>query len=198
MKLLSTNKVKEIFGVHRNTLYNWRVKGLIKNYPTPTGKVRYEESEILRLIKGSKENKKAILYSRVSSFKQKEDLQRQAGRIKKWAIENDFDVAYECSEIGSGLNSKRKKLHHALDDIKNGKASYLIVEHNDRLARFGFEFIEKWCNEFGCKIIVINDSGIKEDIVKDLVDIIICFSLKLYGKRSTVNKVKTIVKSLGE
>jgi len=197
MKLLSTNKVKEIFGVHRNTLYRWRRKGLIKNYPTPTGKVRYEESEILKLIR-NKEDKNAILYSRVSSFKQKDDLERQSKRIKKWAIENGFNVIYEYSEIGSGLNSKRKKLHCVLDDIKNGRASHLIVERNDRLTRFGFEFIEKWCNEFGCKIVIIEDSNIREDIVKDLIDIIICFSSKLYGKRTSVNKAKNIVESLGE
>lgn len=197
MKLLSTNKVKEIFGVHRNTLYNWRCKGLIKCYPTPTGKVRYEESEILRLIK-NKEDKTAILYSRVSSSKQKDDLIRQADRIKNWAIENGFSIVSEYSEIGSGLNSKRKKINCVLDDIKNGKASNLIVEHNDRLTRFGFEFIEKFCNEFGCKIVIIENSGVHDDIVKDMIDIIICFSSKLYGKRSSVNKAKNIIKSMGE
>lgn len=197
MKLLSTNKVKEIFGVHRNTLYNWRQKGLIKNYPTPTGKVRYEESEILKLVR-DKEDKTAILYSRVSSSKQKDDLIRQADRIRNWAVENGFSIVSEYSEVGSGLNSKRKKINCALDDIRNGKASNLIVEHNDRLTRFGFEFIEKFCNEFGCKIVIIEDSGVKEDIVKDLIDIIVCFSSKLYGKRSSVNKVKNIVESLGE
>lgn len=196
MKLLSTNKVKEIFGVHRNTLYNWRSKGLIKNYPTPTGQVRYEESEIIKLVK-NKDDKTSVVYSRVSSSKQKEDLSRQAERIKKWALDNGFNVISEFSEIGSGLNSKRKKLDQVLNLIKTGKVSNLIVEHNDRLTRFGFEFIEKFCTEFGCRIVIINDSGVRDDIVKDLIDIIICFSSKLYGKRSSVNKAKILVETLG-
>src|SRR5574344_1187391 len=170
-------------------------KGLMKSYPTPTGKVRYEESEIMKLIKGSNKNT-AILYARVSSSKQKEDLTRQAIRIKEWAIKNGYEIVGEFSEIGSGLNSKRKSLHKVLDEIKTGKISNLIIEHNDRLTRFGFEFIEKFCNEFGCKIVIIENSGVRDDIVKDMIDIIICFSSKLYGKRSSVNKAKNIIESL--
>ena len=175
-------------------MYNWRQAGLINNYPTPTGKVRYEESEVMKLVRqNARPISSAVLYARVSSRTQRNDVDRQLDRIRDWTKSKNIEIAYEFTEIASGLNSKRRVLNKILDLIKTGKISYLIVEHNDRLTRFGFEFIERYCNEFGCKILVAKDSGLREDIVKDLIDIIICFSSKLYGKRTSLNRAKRIV-----
>jgi len=116
-------------------------------------------------------------------------------RIKDWAVSNRFEIAGEFTEVASGLNSKRKILNKILDIIAEGKISALIVEHNDRLTRFGFEFIERHCANFGCKIVVVNNSGLREDLVKDMIDIIVCFSSKLYGKRTSANRAKKFVES---
>lgn len=191
MKLITATKAKQIASVSRVTLYRWRKMGLVKEYKTPTGKIRYDESEICKMS-GMMEEKIA-LYARVSSNRQKFDAQRQMKRLKMWCDNENLVPSHEFIEIASGLNSKRKILNKILDMVNDGKITKLVVEHKDRLTRFGFEFLERYCNERGCEIIVVDKSEVREDIVKDLIDIIICFSSKLYGKRTSKNKALKFV-----
>lgn len=191
MKLITATKAKQVASVSRVTLYRWRKLGLIKEYRTPTGKIRYDESEICKMS-GLMEEKIA-LYARVSSNGQKFDAQRQMERLKTWCNNKNAVPSYEFIEIASGLNSKRRILNKILDMINDGKITKLVVEHKDRLTRFGFEFLERYCRERGCEIVVVDKSEVREDIVKDLIDIIICFSSKLYGKRTSKNKATKIV-----
>lgn len=191
MKLITATKAKQIASVSRVTLYRWRKLNFVKEYKTPTGKIRYDEAEICKMsgiVSG-----KTILYSRVSSSRQRSDSEQQMERLKSWCKDHNIFPSYEFTEIASGLNSNRKILNKILDIINDGEISRLIVENKDRLTRFGFEFLERYCKDRGCEIVVINPSEVKEDLVKDMIDIIVCFSSKLYGKRTSRNKATKIV-----
>jgi predicted site-specific integrase-resolvase len=129
----------------------------------------------------------AILYARVSSSDQTADLDRQVQRLRDFAAAQGLHVVREVQEIGSGLNGHRKKLMKVLE---NPSASILVVEHRDRLARFGSEYIESALKAGNRKIIVINDSEMKDDLVQDLIDVLTSFCARLYGKRAARNKAK--------
>lgn len=191
MKLVTAARVKELFGVSRVTMYRWRKLGIVTEYKTPTGKIRYDEQELLKLAKKINEEK-VIIYSRVSSSRQKEDAVRQLQRLKSWCSNNGLIPNHEFIEIASGLNSSRRIFNKVLDLVKTGQITKLVVEHKDRLTRFGFEFIERYCNDHGCQIVIIEPNEVREDLVKDLIDIIVCFSSKLYGKRTSRSKAKRI------
>lgn len=128
--------------------------------------------------------KKYVIYARVSSHDQKEDLKRQVDRLRQYCAKNGIIISSEISEIGSGLNDNRKKLLKLLSDINVN----IIVEHKDRLSRFGFNMIETLLKSNNRKIIVINNSEIKEDLVQDFIDVATSMCAKIYGRRGAKNR----------
>lgn len=123
------------------------------------------------------------IYCRVSSNKQKEDLISQSTRVKNWAITNGYTIKLLQTEIASGVNDSRPKLTKLL---KDDSWNTLIVEHRDRLTRFGFNYIETLLSLHNRKIIVINEAADdKEDLVNDIVSILYSFSARMYGKRKS-------------
>lgn len=102
------------------------------------------------------------------------------------------------TEIGSGLNGNRKKL---IQLLKNKKAQIILIEHRDRVTRFGFEFIEAALESAGRSIVVMEEkelSGDKKDLVRDMIEILTSFCARLYGKRSAEHRAKKAVKFLEE
>lgn len=92
------------------------------------------------------------------------------------------------------MNDNRKKL---LKILKDSKATILVVEHKDRLTRFGFNYIKETCNKFGCNIVILNPSETEEeDIIQDFVSIITSFCAKIYGKRRSKRKTEKLIKQL--
>lgn len=130
--------------------------------------------------------KKVVLYGRVSSHEQKDDLIRQMDRLRTFAAARGFVVA-EVSEVGSGLNGHRKKLGTLLHDPDVGT---IVVEHRDRLARFGVEYIEAALAAQGRSILVINDGDQKLDIVQDFIDVVTSMCARIYGRRAAGNRAK--------
>ena len=131
-----------------------------------------------------KKEKGAALYSRVSSSQNKDNLLRQQQRLRDYSSAKGYQISYDVTEIGSGLNDSRSKLLNLLDkdwDI-------LIVEHKDRLTRFGFTYLQKVAELKGAKIEVINEVENKDDLMQDFVS----FCARLYGQRKT----ETIIKDL--
>ncbi len=129
----------------------------------------------------------AVLYARVSSTSQKEDLIRQLQRLRDYAASNGLTIIKEVTEIGSGMNGKRKKM---LDILKDPSASIIIVEHKDRLTRFGFEYISHALESCGREIRVINQTECVNDLVQDMIDVLTSFCARLYGQRSARNRAK--------
>ena len=172
--------------LHYKTAWIMFNKGLIKGaYKLPTGTILVEDEEKPR-------EKKVVVYARVSSADQKEDLKRQVERLKAFCLSANLDVASVVQEIGSGLNGKRKKL---ISLLRDKEITHIIVEHRDRLVRFGFEMIEASLNSNNRKIIIVDEDEFKDDLVQDFVDLATSMCAKIYGRRSAKNRAKKAIEA---
>jgi predicted site-specific integrase-resolvase len=180
MKLIDWAKQE---GIKYQTAWKWFRDGIlpIPSTQLPTGTILVHPP----VLATPKSVKNAALYARVSSHDQKEDLQRQLGRLVEYANSNSY----------SGLNGKRKKL---LSLLKNKDIDVIIVENRDRLSRFGVEYIETLLEASGRKLLIINQAEIDSDLVRDMIDLLTSFCARLYGKRSAKNKAKKVIKDLEE
>jgi putative resolvase len=127
------------------------------------------------------------LYARVSSADQKADLERQLGRLADYASRERLTVIRSVSEIGSGLNGHRAKVMRLLADPA---VRTLVVEHRDRLARFGAEYIEAALAAGGRKLVVVDQAEMNDDLVQDMVDVLTSFCARLYGRRAAKNRAE--------
>lgn len=140
-------------------------------------------------------DKSVVIYARVSSNENKSNLDSQADRLYQYAIARGYKIVEIIKEVGSGVNDNRKKLQKLLSSEKD--FSKIIVEHKDRLTRFGFNYIETLLKINGRQIEVVNcNEDEKHDIVQDLISIIYSFSAKLYGLRRSKRKTEEIIKIL--
>jgi len=132
-------------------------------------------------------------YARVSSATQKDDLERQKQLLHSYAKDKGYDEIQTLSDVGSGLNEKRKGFLKLLEMVAERKVSKVIVAYEDRLTRFGFETLRKLFQAFGTEIEVINggEKTPQEELVEDLITIVSHFAGELYGKRS--RKYKEVV-----
>jgi putative resolvase len=188
MKLVDWAKQQ---GIKYATAWKWFKAGIlpIPSTQLPTGTILVHPVNPALTPKV----KTAALYARVSSHDQKDDLQRQLGRLVEYATNNSYNVLETVAEVGSGLNGRRKKL---LGLLKNNNIDVIIVEHKDRLSRFGVEYIECLLEASGRKLQIINQSEIDNDLVRDMIDLLTSFCARLYGKRSAKNKAKKVIKDL--
>jgi putative resolvase len=137
----------------------------------------------------------AALYARVSSSDQKKDLEAQLGRLVGYASSNGYNVAQTAAEVGSGLNGHRPKLMKLLAD---SSVTVIIVEHRDRLMRFGAEYVESALAAQGRKIVVIDPTEVKDDLIQDMIEVLTSFCARLYGSRSARNKAQKAMDALHE
>ena len=135
----------------------------------------------------------AVLYARVSSADQKNDLDRQLARLTEFAVARKLPVVDAVKEVGSGLNGHRKGMIRLLH---NAAAQTIVVEHRDRLMRFGFEYVEAALAAQGRRIVVIEPEEMTDDIVRDLHEVIVSMCARLYGKRSAKNRAKKALEAM--
>jgi predicted site-specific integrase-resolvase len=133
------------------------------------------------------------LYARVSSSDQKKDLDAQLGRLAIWASSQKMTVVRTATEVGSGLNGHRPKLMKLLMDPE---VSVVVVEHRDRLMRFGSEYVEAALAAQGRKLAVINPEEVKDDLVQDMIEVLTSFCARLYGRRSARNRAKKAIQAI--
>ena len=136
-----------------------------------------------------------VIYARVSSSENKSNLEAQAERLKQYAIAKGYTIIQVIKEVGSGVNDNRKQLQKLFSSDEDW--AILIVEHKDRLTRFGFNYIDALMTKMGKKIEVVNlAEDEKADLVQDLISIIYSFSAKMYGLRRSKRKTEQIIKLL--
>ena len=133
------------------------------------------------------------LYARVSSSDQKKDLEGQLGRLAVFAAANRLNVIATASEVGSGLNGHRRGL---MGLLRNPKVGVIVVEHRDRLMRFGAEYVEAAMAADGRKLLVVDDTELKDDLVQDVIAVLTSMCARLYGRRSAKNRVARALASL--
>jgi len=185
MKLSSY--AKEL-GISYKTVWRLWKAGKLNAYQLPTGTVIVKED-----IENELPNKVCI-YARVSSSENKNNLKKQAERLKEYAIVRGYQIYKIVEEIGSGVNDNRKKLNQLLMDKNYNK---LIVEHKDRLTRLGFNYIKILFNQIGKKIEVVSEAeNDKQDLMQDFISIITSFCARLYGLKRGKRKTEKIIKEL--
>jgi putative resolvase len=175
-------------GISYQTAWRW-VKDDVMPVPwrqLPTGTILVDASSE-KLAGG------VALYARVGSHDQRADLDRQLARLSVYAAEHGLHVVESVSEVGSGLNGKRRALLRLLSDAR---IETIVVEHRDRLARFGSDYIEAALAASGRKLIVVDPSEMKDDLVADMISILTSFCARLYGKRSARNRAISIERAL--
>ena len=175
-------------GIHVTTAYRWYREGKL---PVPARKVG-------RLILVSPEAAASAtpkdgvgLYARVSSHDQKADLDRQVARLSAWAAQAGLPVVRVESEVGSGVNGSRAKVRRLLADQT---AAVVVVEHRDRLGRMNTELVEAALSAHNRRLVVLDDSEVTDDLVRDMVEVLTSFCARLYGRRSARNRA---LKALG-
>ena len=189
-KLVGIGEAAKALGVVPLTLRRWDESGKLKpDHVTPGGRRRYDlarlQPEKFRNLEGA-EGRKTVAYARVSSHDQKPDLERQAQLLEAYCAQQGwtFEVV---TDLGSGMNYRKKGLKRLLDDIVEDRVGRLVITHKDRLLRFGAELVFAICEAKGVEVVILNqgeDTTFEEDLARDVLEIITVFSARLYGSRS--------------
>jgi putative resolvase len=191
-RFLSIKEASELLGVSISTLRRWEQEGrLTPEKRTKGSHRRYLLSSIQpQMLRNDASKKKTIAYARVSSFDQKEDLERQKKILELFCSSHGWEFEL-ISDLGSGMNYAKKGLKILINAILDEKVHRLVLTHKDRLLRFGAELIFSICEARQVEVIILNkgeDTTFEEDLAKDVLEIITVFSARLYGSRSHKNK----------
>lgn len=196
LKYYSIGQFAEAIGKTTKTLRNWDKAGILKPTRVEKSGYRYYSQEQLNHFLGLKpekqKQKKIIGYCRVSSPKQKDDLEKQMEYVKMYMCAKGYPFEM-ITDIGSGINYNKKGRNQMLDMVTNFEVEKIVILYKDRLIRFGYELIENICNKFGTTIEIIDNTEKteQEELVEDLIQIITVFSCRLQRKR--VNKAKKMI-----
>jgi putative resolvase len=193
--LLRPGEAAKILGICVKTIQRMDRAGRIKVIRTPTGKRRIPESEVHRLM-GFKDIRVPVLYARVSTHAQKDNLQRQVQRLKK-----EYPEAELFQDIRSGLKFDRPEFLKMLEAVQQGRVSKVVIVCEDRLARFGVDLLRRTFKSYGTELEVLETTATmegspEEELAKDLISIITSFSARLYGLRS--HKTKKLLSTVRE
>ena len=177
-------------GVRYETAWRWFKDGKIKGQQLESGNIIITEE----LSQHPERERIVVVYARVSANENRPNLDTQAERLSAYCAAKGWKVSRVVKEVGSGINDGRKKLLALLADPT---VTIIVVEHKDRLTRFGFKYIETLLAVQGRSIEVVNivENPI-EDLIADLVSIIYSFSSRLYGQRRAKRKTEQIIKEL--
>lgn len=181
-------------GISYKTAWRWWKAGKLPHpaRQTETGLVIVDYAP--SSVKPQTVTTRAAIYSRVSSSENKDNLERQADRLIQYSIAKGYQVVFVVKEVGSGLNDNRKKLEQLLID---GGYEILVVEHKDRLARFGVNYIDVLLKKLGVTLEIVNlaENG-KDELMQDLVAIVTSFAARLYGQRRAKRQTEKIISEL--
>lgn len=192
-----------MLGVSVKTLQRWDNEGKLKAKRTPTDRRYYTHQQYVEYmgISDSANGKKTVIYTRVSTTNQKDDLKNQVEFLKQFANAKGIIVDEVLEDIGSGLNYNRKKWNQLLEECVSGLVKTVIIAHRDRFIRFGYSWFENFLKSNGVEIIVVNNEALspEQELINDLISIIHVFSCRIYGLRKYKKQVeedKDIVKSI--
>ena len=190
MSLMSIGKFSKEIGISINHLRLLHKTGELVPVKITKGGTRYYSDKQLNDYLGLNEkDKKVILYARVSTKQQKDDLENQIKNLKEYAYSKGYSFEI-ISDIGSGINYKKEGLKKLLEKINNSEISKIVVLYKDGLISFGFELIEFLANINNIEIEIIDNTAIskEEELTNDFIEIITVFANKLYGSRSKKTK----------
>ncbi|MDP3013607.1 MAG: IS607 family transposase [Candidatus Subteraquimicrobiales bacterium] len=184
--LYSIGKFATQIGVTVHTLRQWHKEGsLIPAKVTHGGTRYYSDAQIEGYLGISAEKgDNIVVYARVSNAGQREDLNNQVRFLREYCNAKGYIIDV-VTDVGSGLNYKRKNWSALIDDAMSGRVNKIVIAHKDRFVRFGYEWIEGILTKAGCGIEVVKNDSLspQEELVHDLISIIHVFSCRIYGLR---------------
>ena len=183
-----------LLGVSVKTLQRWDRAGILKANRTPTDRRYYTYDQYLQFkgIQAESDRRDVVIYARVSTKNQKDDLQNQVEFLKQFCNARGILVNQCMEEFGSGLNYNRKKWNQLLEEVMENKIKTIVISGKDRFIRFGYDWFEKFCEKFHTKIIIVKNEALSpnEELVQDMIAILHVFSDRLYGLRKYKNQIK--------
>lgn len=206
MRLMPVRKAADALGVSIRTLYRWEESGkLVPVTHLASGARRYSDKQLEEFLGGAGSDvrrQRAAVYARVSSSKQKADgnLERQTKRLHELVAANGWDLALTVEETASGVNEHRRGLQKLLRAASRGDFDVLVVEYRDRLARFGYTYLEAAFKASAVRVAVADEQSLAKEPVQELMDdllaIVMVFAARMYGRRSS--RVRQGVKAVLE
>ncbi len=193
-KIYRINEFAKRIGKAPSTIRRWEKEGRFTARRGAGGQRYFDEADVqlaLR-VEPDEQEKKTIVYCRVSSPAQKSELKLQVEAMKTFCLGGGIAVDEWIEEIGGGMNFKRKKFIELIERIERFEIKQLVIAHKDRLVRFGFDFFAYFCETHGCKLTVANQEQLspQQEMVEDLMAIVHTFSSRLYGLRSYKKQIQ--------
>lgn len=189
----------KLIGKSTSTLRRWDKENKLVPKRGIGGQRYYSEQDLQKAlnIENNVQRGKTIVYCRVSSVGQKDDLASQVTAMEGFCLGAGIAVDEWLQEIGGGLNLKRRVFLNLMKSIRLGEISNVIIAHKDRLARFGFDFLEEFASWYGCKITVAGQESLspQQEMVEDLMAIVHTFSCRLYGLRNYKKQIKNMAEN---
>jgi putative resolvase len=191
---MKAGQVLKVLHISRPTLYRYAEAGSIKRTKLPTGDYNYDDESVYTFL-NKDVKRKTVIYGRVSTAKQKKDLEKQIEFLKNWAFNAGYQIHNVYSDVASGISfEKRKEFFQMLDEILDFKVETLIIAYKDRLSRIGFELFSNLFAKFGTKIIVVSEVGSKkldgEEIFDEITSMLHCYSMKHYSRRKNYKTIE--------
>lgn len=183
--------------IHPRTVYRHFHNGKLEGYQDEDTKTIYLKNPFReKAVQRHPNQIRAVLYARVSFNENKSNLSNQLSRLEAYSTLKGYTIVKQIKEVGSGLNDNRTKLNQLLKENLN-TFDILIVEYKDRLARFGFNYLDLFLQSHDKSIEVINlAENDKEDLIQDFISIITSFCARIYGKRCNKRHTKRLIKEL--
>lgn len=184
---MKASEVLRILRISRPTLTSYVKNGLITTKTLPNGRYDYDRDSVMKFM-GKIEERQTVIYGRVSTRAQKQDLENQLDLLKRYCINQNYLLNAVYRDISSGLNfADRKDFMKLVDEVIQGKIERVIITYKDRLSRIAFDFFKTLFEKYACEIIVISEVGSSkldsEEIFEEIVHLLHCYSMKLYSKR---------------
>lgn len=177
-----------------STVRRWEAEGRLTARRTSTGQRYFDDSDVRRVLQPGFDDsaRKTVIYCRVSSPGQKNDLASQMAAMEAFCLARGLAVDERISEVGGGMNLRRRKLLALMDAVERGEVAEIVVAHKDRLARFGFDYLDHVAVKNGATITVANQESLspEREMVEDLLTIMRTFSCRLYGLRRYEKAIK--------
>ena len=182
---MKSAKVFKILHITRQTLVQYVKRKEIRVVLLPNGTYDYNDDDVYRKA-GLASERMNVVYARVSTAKQKADLENQVEVLVNFCNKNGVKVNKTYKDVASGMNFDRKQFKVLLNEILDFKVGKLYITYKDRLSRISFDMFKRLFSEFGCEVIVINDTDEKTDeteIFEEIISMLHCFSIRMYSRR---------------
>jgi putative resolvase len=191
-KIYRINEFAKRIGRATSTIRRWEREGKLTARRLPSGQRYFDESDVRAMLGGAPEKRLTVVYCRVSSAGQRDDLASQVKAMEQYCRAGAIAVDEWIQEVGGGMNFRRKRFLAMIERIQRGEIERILIAHKDRLVRFGFDLLDHLSREHGCEIVVVNQESLspEQEMVEDLLAIVHTFSCRLDGMRKYRKQIK--------